>query len=94
MAFFASFIIRRLAQAVVIIFLVTILIFTILRIVPGDPVRLILGPMATQETLDRMAARLGLKEPIIVQYSRYMKGVLQGDFGTSFTDSTVPKSSI
>ena len=44
MAFFASFLIRRLAQAVVIIFLVTILIFAILRIVPGDPVRLILGP--------------------------------------------------
>lgn len=84
MAFFASFLIRRLAQAVVIIFLVTILIFTILRMVPGDPVRLILGPMATQDTLDRMAARLGLNEPIIVQYARYMKGVLHGDFGTSF----------
>lgn len=84
MAFFASFLVRRLAQAVIIVFVVTILIFTILRVVPGDPVRLILGPMATQETLDRMAVRLGLHDPIFVQYVRYMRGVLRGDFGTSF----------
>jgi len=85
MAFLASFLVRRLAQAVIIIFLVTVLIFTIVRIVPGDPVRLILGPAATPETVDRMADRLGLHNPIIVQYAHYMRRVvLHGDFGTSF----------
>lgn len=84
MAFVASFLVRRLAQSLVIIFLVTLLIFTLLRVVPGDPVRMIAGPMATQETVDKMATDLGLHDPLLVQYGRYMGRVLKGDFGTSF----------
>ena len=48
MAFVLTFLIRRLAQGVVIVLLVTFLIFTLLRVIPGDPVRIMLGPSTTQ----------------------------------------------
>jgi len=84
MHYVISFLARRLAQSVVIVLLVTFLIFVILRLVPGDPVRLIAGPMATPETVERVSENLGLNEPILVQYWKYMSGVVRGDFGTSF----------
>jgi len=52
MAFFLSFMLRRLSQGLVIILLVGFVIFALLRIIPGDPVRIIVGPMATAEQIE------------------------------------------
>jgi peptide/nickel transport system permease protein len=84
MFFLMSFLLRRLAQAVVILFFVTFIIFTILRLVPGDPARLVLGPLATQEVVEVMTVRMGLDKPIVVQYFHYVWEVLKGDMGSSF----------
>lgn len=82
--FVLSFLVRRLAQGVLIIFLVTLLIFTLLRVVPGDPVRLMAGGMAPEALIEQIAQDMGLRDPILVQFGRYMAGVLQGDLGQSF----------
>lgn len=78
------FLVRRLAQGVLITFLVTFLIFTLLRVVPGDPVRLMAGGMAPDELIEQIAEEMGLRDPIPVQFARYMGGVIQGDLGQSF----------
>ncbi len=82
--FLLGFLIRRLAQGAVIVFLVTFLIFTLLRVIPGDPVRLMVGGMAPDTLVEEIAEEMGLRDPIPVQFVRYMAGVVQGDLGQSF----------
>lgn len=78
------FLVRRLFQGAIIVFLVSALIFTLLRIVPGDPVRLMAGGMAPEALIEQIATEMGLRDPIYEQFGRYIGGVLQGDLGQSF----------
>ncbi|MCB1431179.1 MAG: ABC transporter permease [Alphaproteobacteria bacterium] len=82
--FLVEYLLKRLAQGVVIVFLTSLIIFTLLRVVPGDPVRLIVGGMANESVVKEVAQKMGLRDPIIVQYGRYIAGVVQGDFGQSY----------
>jgi ABC-type dipeptide/oligopeptide/nickel transport system permease component len=82
--FALTFFVRRLSQGVFIVLLVSFTIFALLRVVPGDPARIILGSMATDEVVEQTAREMGLRDPIPVQYMRYLSQVAQGDFGTSF----------
>lgn len=82
--FVLKFLIRRLFQGAIIVFLVSALIFTLLRVVPGDPVRLMAGGMAPEALIEQIAEEMGLRDPIPVQFARYMGGVVQGDLGQSF----------
>ena len=84
MAFALEFFLRRISQGVLIVLLVAFVIFTLLRIAPGDPIRIILGPMATPSAMEETAERLGLRDPIPVQFARYLGDIASGDFGTSF----------
>jgi ABC-type dipeptide/oligopeptide/nickel transport system permease component len=79
-----SFLARRIAQGLVIVFLVSGLIFTLLRVVPGDPVRLMAGGMAPEALINEIATKMGLRDPIPIQFMRYMGHVVQGDLGESF----------
>ena len=79
-----SFLLRRLAQGVVIVFVISAVIFTLLRVVPGDPVRLMAGGMAPEALINQIATKMGLRDPIVVQYARYMGHVVRGDLGQSF----------
>ncbi|WP_420327523.1 ABC transporter permease [Mameliella sp.] len=82
--FLARFLARRLAQGALIVFLVSALIFTLLRVVPGDPVRLMAGGMAPEALIEEIASDMGLRDPIYIQFGRYIGGILQGDLGQSF----------
>ena len=84
MAFVATFLLRRLTQGVVIVLLVGFVIFSLLRIVPGDPVRIMVGPMASEEQVEIIAEELGLRDPLPVQFGRYLADLFQGDLGNSF----------
>lgn len=84
MGYVLYFLARRIIQGFVIIFLAGFLIFMVMRIVPGDPVRLMVGGAAPDQVLQRVAEELGLKDPLLVQFGRYIKGIAHGDFGTSF----------
>ena len=61
----------------------SIIVFCIARLLPGDPVQLAAGPQATREEIAALARELGLDRPLIVQYWSYLTGLLQGDWGQS-----------
>jgi peptide/nickel transport system permease protein len=84
MAFAIEFFLRRISQGLVIVLLVAFVIFTLLRIVPGDPMRIILGPMASQTTLEETAKELGLRDPMLIQFGRFVGEVATGDLGRSY----------
>ena len=87
MGFILTFLARRLVQGAIIVLLVSFTIFSLLRLIPGDPVRMILGPVAPDEVVEQTAKDMGLRDPIVVQYVRYLGQVVHGDFGTSFIKS-------
>jgi peptide/nickel transport system permease protein len=78
------YVLRRAGQAVVVLFGVSVLVFSIMHLVPGDPVRLALGTRFDQDTYDAMVERAGLDEPIVVQYVDWAGSALVGDLGVSF----------
>ena len=90
-----TYILRRLALAVPTIFLVTILIFFVLRILPGDPLQYIYGEntgiyVLSEEQLAKARASLGLDKPLVIQYMSWIADVASGDMGTSFwTDQPI-----
>jgi peptide/nickel transport system permease protein len=77
------FLLRRLLLSIFVLIGISILIFVIARIVPGDPARMALGPRAPQEVVDRLRKEMYLDKSIPEQYFYWIKGVLQGDFGKS-----------
>lgn len=80
----AKYILKRLALIIPVIIGITLFIYLVLSLAPGDPASLILGPEATIEELEAMREELGLNENVFVRYFKYMAGVVQGDFGTSW----------
>ncbi|PUB10743.1 glutathione ABC transporter permease GsiC [Paenisporosarcina sp. OV554] len=77
------FVAKRLLEIIPILFLVTILIFLFVHLIPGDPARLVAGTDATIEDVEVVRKELGLDKPLHIQYFTYMGNLLQGDFGTS-----------
>lgn len=80
---FGEYLARRLAQNVFVIIALSVLIFFIARILPGDPVYAALGEHATPEQVEQVRAELGLNEPLHIQFYDWALGMLQGDWGTS-----------
>jgi ABC-type dipeptide/oligopeptide/nickel transport system permease component len=78
-----SFVLKRLGFALVTLVSVLTLVFLIVRILPGDPVLVILGDQASPESAAALRARLGLDQSIPVQYARFMFRAAQGDLGTA-----------
>jgi peptide/nickel transport system permease protein len=78
------YILRRVLHLVPVLLGVSIVVFLVLQLAPGDPAEIMLGPEATQAELDRLRAELGLTEPLPVQYARWLALVAQGDLGRSF----------
>lgn len=70
-------------QSALLLLLVTFVVFSLLYIVPGDPVRLLLGDTASEDDLVRLREELGFNRPFFVQYFDFLGGLFQGDFGTS-----------
>ena len=80
-----SHIIKRIGQTVVILLGVALLIFIMLRIIPGNAIVTMMGEHANAEAIARMTAELGLDQPFYVQFWRYITGVFSGDLGTSYS---------
>jgi len=78
-----KYIILRILQAVLVLFGLSILIFFIARVIPGDPARLILGPLATSEQVQELKEEMHLDKSFVVQYYFWLKSLLQGDLGKS-----------
>lgn len=78
-----AFIVRRVAQAVLVMFIISIVGFAIKRNV-GDPVRMITGISVSEAEREELREEMGLKDPILTQYWRFLKNAAQGDLGTSY----------
>lgn len=78
-----AYVLRRLAQMVPVLFLISLFVFFLVRLVPGDPASIMLGPRATDEGVAELRAHLQLDRPIWVQYGVFLRNVAQGDLGDS-----------
>ena len=85
----AQYIIRRLLQAVLVVFGVVTVVFIILNLT-GDPVRLMLGEQASEEDITAVRRQLGLDRPLHEQYFKYLGNVVRGDFGGSIRQRGLP----
>jgi len=78
-----SFLLRRLGRLVVSLAIVVVATFLIIHLVPGDPVRAVLGPSASTELVARVRGELGLDKPLLTQFTDYVAGLFRGDLGVS-----------
>jgi len=79
-----GYILKRLVSAVPVLFGITVIVFVIMALIPGDPATAILGSYATPENVERLNRHLGLDRPLWQQYLVWIGNLLQGDFGRSF----------
>src|SRR6476660_1772130 len=78
----------RLATGIPTLLAVSVLVFAIVRLIPGDPARLLAGDFATEQIVSELRAKWRLDDPLPVQYAAYVGGLVRGDFGRSITTST------
>ena len=79
-----TYVVRRLWQSALTLVGVSVLVFVILRVVPGDPAKMLLPEGAPQSAIEELNRQLGLQEPLYVQYGLFVQSVFRGDFGQSF----------
>ncbi len=75
----------RLLQSILVLLGVALLIFLMLRIIPGNPIAVLMGEHVDIAVIERMTKELGLDQPVLIQFGRYILGALKGDFGTSYS---------
>ncbi|GIN86141.1 peptide ABC transporter permease [Heyndrickxia sporothermodurans] len=80
----SRFLFKRFITMIITLFGVSILVFLMIHLIPGDPVSNILGEFATDEAIANLRSSLGLDKPLITQYIGFISGVFQGDLGTSY----------
>ncbi len=90
----AAHIVRTLLLSLITLFGVSVLIFLMLRVLPGDPARVLAGLNASEEQVSRLREQLGLDESLLVQYWGFITGVVQGDLGESARTSRPVTSEI
>ncbi|MEC1179713.1 ABC transporter permease [Metasolibacillus meyeri] len=78
-----KYIIRRLLQTIPVLIGVSILVFSLMFLIPGDPARVMAGEGASEQTIENLREKLGLNDPAYVQYGRFMSSAIKGDLGNS-----------
>ena len=76
-------VLKRLIGAIPVLIGVVLLIFLMLRVIPGNPVLTLLGEHYSDAAIERLTLSMGLDKPILVQFFNYVIGLFQGDLGTS-----------
>src|ERR1700736_168005 len=79
----ARFLLKRLGLAVITLFLVSVIVFAVLQLLPGDVARNVLGPFASQQSVDLLNHQLGVDRPLLTQYGSWISNFIQGNLGTS-----------
>src|SRR3990172_7720673 len=78
-----SYILRRLLIMIPVLFGISLIIFTMVRVIPGDPGMILAGPHATKDQVEQIRAQLGLDKHPVTQYFLFIQNLLRGDLGTS-----------
>ncbi len=79
-----SYVVRRILLMIPVLLGVSLLVFAIAKVTPGDPARLMAGTTASKEKVQELRVQLGLDDPVSVQYARFLLNAVQGDFGVSY----------
>ena len=79
----AKYFVKRVIQVIPTLLFVLVTVFLIMKMIPGDPAMVLLGPEARAEDIARFRGRLGLDKPVLVQFFLYLKSVLSGNLGLS-----------
>ena len=77
-------ILKRIGQTLIVLFAISVIVFLLMNVIPGDPVALMLEKRADPATMAKVRHELGLDQPLFIQYLDFIKGVFQGDLGTSY----------
>lgn len=77
------YVLKRFGQTILVLFCVSLFAFVLIRLAPGNPALVVLGDGATEEDVVAMEIKLGLDQPLVVQYFKYITGILRGDLGRS-----------
>jgi peptide/nickel transport system permease protein len=85
-----GYMIRRTLGALLVMFVVATLVFFMLRLVPGDPIAAMLADVGDPDAIEEIRAKLGLDQPMYVQYVKWLLNAAQGDLGNSIYGSRVP----
>ena len=83
-----TYILKRVLQMIPVLLVVTVAIFFGMRLIPGDPAILLVGNMASDEAIAAMRSKMGLDQPLLSQYMRFLKQCLTFDFGNSLSLKT------
>jgi peptide/nickel transport system permease protein/dipeptide transport system permease protein len=78
-----TYLLRRIGGLAIVLLTMSFIVFSLQSIIPSDPARAVAGPMAPTATVEEKRHQLGLDQPILVQYGRFLSRVVQGDLGTS-----------
>ena len=78
------YVLKRLLMLIPVLFGVALVVFFIMDLTPGDPAVIVAGDDATPEQIETVRENLGLNDPFIVRYGRYMLNIFKGDMGQSF----------
>lgn len=78
------FFVSRVGQTLAVLFTVSVIIFALMRMIPGDPVLMMLGDDFTQDAYQRLRAKLGFDRSVVTQYLIWLQNILRGDFGNSY----------
>lgn len=80
-----KYVVNRIISAIITMFILSVLIFSIIHLTPGDPARIMLGADASVEQVEQLNESLGLNEPLLKQYWSWVTGIFHGDLGTSYS---------
>ncbi len=83
-----AYTLRRIGMVIPVLIGMTLVVFSIIHLIPGNPAQIILGQRATEEAIAALTTKLGLDQPLYIQYFEYIKGLLTGDLGESIRTKT------
>lgn len=86
-AYMRNYIIRRILQIIPVLFIASVITFSLIHLVPGCPATMMLGDDATPQAIDNLRRSMGLDRPVPIQYLDWVTDMLQGDFGRSVRDN-------
>lgn len=79
-----NYIMRRILTAIPIMIIVIFIIFLLLQVLPGNPITVMMGEKASPAVVERVSKEMGLDDPVMLRFFRYIKGAVRGDFGRSY----------
>lgn len=82
----SRFVLKRISMLIPVLIGVSLIVFILMQLTPGDPAQIILGPQASQQDVTNLRNQLGLNDPLYVQYFRFLLGIVTFDFGKSLRD--------